>query len=147
MSRPTPEVGHGYIVNGAGHGGWGLLAGFHEEVLAVGLAVFRHGADGFDGLRVERIAGVFRDEAAVGLHLGDADLLGEIGYLAEGVDARGAGFGWHQADGGWPLHEVPFQRRRPDDFNGGRRELVLGEQIAILAGQGWGEVADVLVQR
>ena len=48
------KVGHGHIVDGARHGGGCLLAGFHEEVLAVGLAVFGHGADGFDGLRVER---------------------------------------------------------------------------------------------
>ena len=83
----------------------------------------------------------------MGLHLGNADLLGEIRNLAEGVDARGAGLGGHQADGRWPLHEVPFQRRRAHDLDGGCRELILGEQIAILAGQGRGEVADVLVQR
>src|SRR3984957_11193786 len=141
------EVGHGYIVYGAGHRGGCFLAGFHEEVLAVGLAMFGHGADGFDGLRVEGIAGVFWDEAAVGLYLGNADLLGEVGNLAEGVDARGAGFGGHHADGGWSLHEVPFQWRRAYDLDGGGDELVLGEQIAILAGQGRGEVADVLVER
>ena len=71
------------------------------------------GADGFDGAGIERIGGIFRDEAAVGLHLGNAEQLGEIGNLAQGVDARGTGFGRNQADGGGPAQEVPFQRRRP----------------------------------
>ena len=89
------EVGHVHVADGARHGGGGFLAGLHEEVLAVALAVLGDGADGFDGFWIERVGGIFGNEAAVGLHLVDAELFGEVGHLAQGVDAGGAGFGRH----------------------------------------------------
>jgi hypothetical protein len=64
------EVGHGHVVDGAQHGGRCLLARLHQEVLAVALAVLGDGADGFDGLRVERIGRILGNKAAMGLHLG-----------------------------------------------------------------------------
>ena len=99
------------------------------------LAVLGDGADGFDGAGIERVGGVFGNEAAVGLHLGNAEQLGEIGDLAQGIDAGGARFGRNQADGGGPAQEVPFERRRADDFDRGGDERVLGEQIAELVGE------------
>ena len=68
------KVGHGHVADGARHGGRGLLAGLHQESLAVALAVLRDGADGFDGLRVERIARIFRNKTAMGLHLRECPL-------------------------------------------------------------------------
>ena len=121
-----------HVADHARHGGRGFLAGLHQEVLSIALAVLGHGADGFDRSGIERVGGIFGDEAAVGLHLRNAEQLGEVGDLAQGVDAGSAGFGRHQADGGRAVREVPFQRGRADYLNRGGNELVLCKQVAEL---------------
>ena len=95
----------------------------------------RDGADGFDGLRVKRVGRIFGNKTAMRLHLEDAELLGKVGRLAQGIDARGAGLGRHQADGRRAMGKVPLQRARAHHFDRGGGELVLGEQIAELGGQ------------
>jgi len=85
------EVGHSDIAKHAGHGGRGLLAGLHEEMLTIALADACDLPDRFDGLGIERVGRIFRNEAAVGLYLQDAKLLCKAGDLSEGIDARDAG--------------------------------------------------------
>ena len=85
-----PQVGQVYVFDGARHGGWRFLSCLHEEALAVRGAVLGNVLNGEDGFVVERVARVFRDEAAVGLDLRDAEELGEVGGLLEAVDAGGA---------------------------------------------------------
>ena len=48
---------------------------------------------------------------------------------------------------GGTLHEVPYQRRRPDDFDGGAGDVVLREQAFELRGERGRELADVGVER
>ena len=105
------------------------------------------GADGFDGLGVERVGRILGNKTAVGLHLENAHLFGEVRDLAQGIDARCAGLGGHQADGGRATGKVPLQGSRAYHFDAGCGELVLGEQIAVLGGQRRSKVADVFVER
>jgi len=60
-------------------------------MLTIALADARDLPDCFDGLGIERVGRIFRNEAAVGLYLQDAKLLCKAGDLSEGIDARGAG--------------------------------------------------------
>ncbi len=111
--KADAEVGQVDVADGARHGGRGLLAGLHEEVLTIARAVPGNLFDRGDGFLVKRVVGIFGDEAAVGLHLLDAEELGEIRGLLERVDAGGAGGARDEADGGGALHEVPHQRLGP----------------------------------
>ena len=132
------EVGHGHVANHARHGGRRLLAGFHQEVLPVALAVLGDGANGFDGAGIESVGGIFGNEAAVGLDLGYAEQLGEVGDLAQSVDASGAGCRRHEADGGRAA-AVKFHSSgwRADDFDRGGDEIVFCEQVLKLCGNVW----------
>ena len=141
------QVGHGDVADGAQHGDRRLLARFHQECLAIALAVLGNGADSFDGSRIERVSWILGNKTAMRLHLENANLLGKIGRLAQGIDAGGAGFGRHQADGGRSTGKVPLQGAWTHYLDGSGRELVLRQQIAELSGQGWCKAADVLVER
>ena len=103
--------------------------------------------DGSNGFLIERVVWIFRDETAVRLHLVHAEEFCEIGDLLERVDACGAGGAWDEADGGGAMHEVPDQRLRADDFDGGAGDVVLREQAFELRGERGGELADVGVER
>jgi hypothetical protein len=109
--------------------------------------VFGDGADGFDGLGIERVGWILGNKTAMGLHLQNAHLLGEIRHLAQGVDARCAGLWGHQANGRRATGKVPLQGPRAHYFDAGCGELVLGEQIAVLRSQRRSKVANVFVQR
>ena len=85
--------------------------------MTIALAVLGDGADGFDGLRIERVGRILGNETAMGLHLQDAHLLGEIRRLAQGVDARCAGLGRHQANGRRATGKVPLQGPWAHDFD------------------------------
>ena len=124
------EVGHVDISDAARHGRGCLLAGFHEEILSIALALFGDGADVLDDFRVERLGRVFGNKAAVGLHLVDANKLGKSRNLAQGVDARGSGLRRHDTDGGGAVQKVPLQFAGAYDLNRGGGELIFGQQIA-----------------
>ena len=72
-------------------------------------AVRRHGADGLDRFRVQRVVGVLGDESAVALHGGDPGLAGEIRDLLHARDARLAVL--RAAPGRWSA--APGRNRRP----------------------------------
>ena len=113
------EVGKIYVANHPRHGGRRFLSGFHEEVLAVAVAVFGDCANGLDRLRIKRIGRILGNESAVGLHLADAKQFCKVGNLPQGINARSACLRWHDTDCRWPLQEVPLERSRSDDFDGG----------------------------
>src|ERR1035437_4953617 len=108
--QPDSKVGQANIVNHPRYGRRCLLAGLHQEILPVALAVLRDRADGFNRSSVERVAGVLWNEAAMRLHLADAQQFGEIRSLAKSVNAGGAGFRRNQADGGGPAQKVPDRK-------------------------------------
>ena len=111
------------------------------------LAMLGDGADGFYGAGIKRISGIFGDESAMGLDLRDAEELGEIGGLAKRIDAGGAGFWRDQSDGRRAVQEVPFERRRTDDFDRGSNQRIFAEQVAELVGNLGREAVDVAVER
>ena len=129
------------------HGGRRLLAGLHQEVLAVRLAVRGHGADGLHGAGVKRIGRVLRDKSAMRLHLRNAQQFGKIRCLAEGINPRGAHRGRDQPNGGRPAGEVPLEGAGANHFNGCRCQIELRQQIAEQRRKRGREVADVSVQR
>src|SRR5262249_1608239 len=89
-----------HILDGTRDGGWRLLPGFHEEALAVCGAVFGYVLNGENSFVVKRVAWIFRNEAAMGLYLRNAEELGEVGRLLESIDASGAAVTRHKSDGG-----------------------------------------------
>ena len=106
-----------------------------------------NGANGLHRSRILGIGGIFGNESAVGLHLGDAEQFGEVRGLAQRVDARRACSLRHQADGRGAAQEIPHKRLRANHFDGGGHQLIFVEQVAKLRGQLRREVADVAVQR
>lgn len=83
-----------------------LLASVVEEGLPVLPAMAGHFADSVDDFTVERVIGVFRDKATVGLERRNAALSGEVGRLLERRHARRAKWARHQANGFRPLIEI-----------------------------------------
>ncbi len=136
-----------HILNHPQHGGGRLLAGLHEEALAVRAAVYGQFVNGGDRLRVERILRVFRNEAAVRLHKADAETRSEVGALLERVDARGASGARHDANGGGAFDKVPLQRLRIDHLGCGGHHVVAIQQTCELLCQRRREVAEVAIQR
>jgi hypothetical protein len=77
----------------------------------------------------------------------NAEQLGEVRNLAQGIDAGGAGFRRDQADGGGTAKEVPDQRLRADNFDRGRDERIFSQQVAELVGDLRREAVKIAVER
>ena len=84
----NPDIVQPDIFDGAHQRNRRLLPGLAAERLAVLFAVLGHGADGFDGFRIDRIVGVFGNEPAMRLHAGDTSFFGKVRHLLDTLDAR-----------------------------------------------------------
>jgi hypothetical protein len=63
--------------------------------------MLRHRPDGINGTGVKSVPGIFGDESAMRLDLGNADQFCEVGDLTQSINARSARGRGNQADGGW----------------------------------------------
>src|ERR1035437_1369741 len=129
------QIGQAYVANHTRHRCWGLLTGLHQEVLPIALAMLRHGANGLDRSWVKSIGWVFGNEAAVRLHLGDADEFGKVRHLAQRIDACGTRFWRYYANRGRAVRKGPLQGPRPAYFHCSGSHLILRKQILELGCQ------------
>src|SRR5271170_6939760 len=141
------EVRHGDIAKHPRHGSRGLLTGLHQEVLTIALADAGHFVNGFNGLGIEWVGRIFRNETAVSLDLCNAKLLREIRDLSERIDSSRAGPRGNQTDRGGAFGEVPFEPPRTNHLYRGDGEIVLCNQIVKLTDNCRREPVNVAVKR
>ncbi len=103
--------------------------------------------NGIYGAGIERVVRIFRDKAAMRLHLGNAQLPGEVRHLEERIHTSFSRGWWHQADGGGAARKVPLERLGTNHLDSGGSDAVFREQIAKLGSDGRGEAVDIPVER